>query len=42
MNPVAVVLILIAAVFIIAGFKGKQDNLISALTNKHYGNGTLT
>ena len=42
MNPVAVVLILIGAVFIIVGYKGKQDNLISAITNKHYGTGTLS
>lgn len=41
MNPVAVVMLIIAVVFIIVGFKGKQDNLIAAITNKQYGSSTL-
>lgn len=42
MNPVAVVLILVAAIMIVVGYKGKQDTLISGLTGKRYGNTALT
>lgn len=42
MNPVAVVLILVAVVMIIVGYKGKQDTLISAIKDKRYGNTGLT
>lgn len=41
MNPVAVVILLVAIVFIVIGFKGKQDNLIAAITGKQYGKSGL-
>lgn len=41
MNPIAVALLLIGALFIIVGFKGKQDNLIATATGKPYGSSTL-
>lgn len=42
MNPIAIVLIIIALTLIIVGFKGKQDNLISAILNRKFGNSTLS
>lgn len=42
MNPVAVVLIFVAAVMIVVGYKGKQDTLITAISGKRYGNTALT
>lgn len=42
MNPIAVVLLLVALVLIIVGFRGKQDNLITAISGKKYGKATLT
>jgi hypothetical protein len=41
MNPVAVLLLLVAVLFIIVGFKGKQDNLIATVKGSPYGNSTL-
>lgn len=42
MNPIAVVILLVAILFITVGFKGKQDNLISAITGKKYNQSSLT
>jgi hypothetical protein len=41
MNPYAFILLLIAALVGIAAAKGKQDNLVAAITGKAYGNSTL-
>lgn len=41
MNPVAVFIAIVALVLLITGFRGKQDNLIAAITGKPYGSSTL-
>lgn len=42
MNPVGVVLLMIGIALIVIGFRGKQDNAISALMGKKYGKTNLT
>jgi hypothetical protein len=41
MNPWAIILGLIGVSCIIVAVKGTQDNVISAVTGKHYGSTTL-
>lgn len=41
MNPFAIALAIIALTMLVVGFRGKQDNLIAAVTGKKYGNSSL-
>ncbi|MGH7239165.1 MAG: hypothetical protein ACREHG_03755 [Candidatus Saccharimonadales bacterium] len=41
MNPWAFLLVLIAFALFIVSYKGTQDNVISAVLGRHYGNSTL-
>lgn len=41
MNPVALLLLLLAIVILAIAFKGHQDNLIAAVTGKPWHNSTL-
>lgn len=41
MNPVAVFIGLIGVAFLIIGFKGKQDDFLTAVMGKKYGSSTL-
>ena len=41
MNPWAFVILLIAVLMIIVAWKGTQDNVISAVIGRPYGNSTL-
>lgn len=41
MNPYALVIVVIGIVALIVAYKGTQDNVISALLNRPYGNSNL-
>jgi len=41
MTPIAVILILVAVLLIVVGFRGKQDNLITGLVGRPYGKTNL-
>jgi hypothetical protein len=41
MNPLAVALLLIGIVLVVSAFRDKQDNVISAITGKRYGDASI-
>ena len=41
MNPYALILLLVGITLIVIAWKGSQDNVLSALLNRPYGNSTL-
>jgi hypothetical protein len=41
MNPVAILVLLLALALIVVGFKGHQDNVIAAVTGKPWKGSTL-
>lgn len=42
MNPIALLMLAVGLLMLIVAFKGKQDNLITAVTGKSYGSSTLS
>lgn len=42
MNPLGFALLIVGLVLLVVGFKGKQDNLISAITGHAYGHPSIS